>query len=345
MRYQWPTDTEFHRIDLEVEARKCDFCSCSLTICDHRFHRIFTFQGPTEIRSKLKHCSNKLCPNHHITMSSEEELLITQPWWLIGWDVFAWIGHRRFSRHWSIKQIEMELKDSHEIILSHDTIGLTTKRYQTIISAREKDPSFLRQEYRHEKDLILMVDGLQPEKGHETLYVIREYNKKRVWFAEPLLSSSNQEIQTLLHRVHEWVEIIGKPIRLWISDKQQALVKGIAKEFPGIPHRYCESHFLRALAKPVLEADSHAKVNMRKKVRGLRTIEKEILSHQKTDSEASEEGTITLGYCSVVRGILNDGQGGPLHPPGIRMAEGLREVKASLDRNLEAKKGGSMKRA
>ena len=48
---------------------------------------------------------------------------------------------------------------------------------------------------------------------------------------------------------------------------------GIAAEFPGVPHRYCDNHFLRDLAKPVLEADSHTKVQMRHKVRGLRKIE------------------------------------------------------------------------
>jgi hypothetical protein len=44
-----------------------------------------------------------------------------------------------------------------------------------------------------------------------------------------------------------------------------------------VPHRYCANHFLRDLARPVLEADSHAKVQMRSKVRGLRAIEKAAL--------------------------------------------------------------------
>ena len=75
----------------------------------------------------------------------------------------------------------------------------------------------------------------------------------------------------------------------------------------------------------------------------MRTVEKEIRVHQKTASDASEEGNITLEYCSSIRGILNDDQGGPLHPPGMRMVEGLNAVKASLDRNLEAKKGAMKK--
>ena len=52
-------------------------------------------------------------------------------------------------------------------------------------------------------------------------------------------------------------------------------------------------------------------------------------------------GSVVLDYCAAVRGILNDDRGGPLHPPGLRMAEALAEVQESIQRNLDAKKGGS----
>ena len=51
--------------------------------------------------------------------------------------------------------------------------------------------------------------------------------------------------------------------------------------------------------------------------------------------------SVVLDYAAVVRGILNDDQGGPLNPPGLRMAESLHEVQESIQRNLDAKKGGS----
>ena len=79
----------------------------------------------------------------------------------------------------------------------------------------------------------------------------------------------------------EWAktraEALNKTVGLWVSDRQDAFVTGIAAEFPGVPHRYCQNHFLRDVAEPVLEADSHAKVHMRKKVRGLRAIEQAVL--------------------------------------------------------------------
>ena len=124
---------------------------------------------------------------------------------------------------------------------------------------------------------MLSIDGLQPEKGHETLYVVRELTKKRVWFGEPLVSSSAPEVRRLIARAREWAERLGKRVRLWISDKQDAFLTGLAAEFPDVPHRFCQNHFLRDVAQPMLEADSHAKVRMRSKVRGLRAIEKDLL--------------------------------------------------------------------
>jgi hypothetical protein len=55
-------------------------------------------------------------------------------------------------------------------------------------------------------------------------------------------------------------------------------------------------------------------------------------------------GEVVLGYGAAVRGMLNDDQGGPLHPPGVRMSEALQEVRESLDRTLDAKKGGVSRR-
>ena len=59
---------------------------------------------------------------------------------------------------------------------------------------------------------------------------------------------------------------------------------------------------------------------------------------------SEEAGAVVLDYCVAVRGILNDNHGGPLHPPGLRMSDALGEVRQSLDRNFEAKKGGAAKR-
>src|SRR2546422_8230010 len=153
--------------------------------------------------------------------------------------------------------------------------------YQTMLAACQQAPDRLADAYRDIASLVLTIDGLQPEKGHETLYVVRELMRKRVWFAEPLLSSATQEVRRLIALARQWAERLDKPVRVWMSDKQDAFVKAIAAEFEGVPHRYCQNLFLRDVAQPVLEMDSRAKVKMRRKVRGLRAIERRVLEDRR----------------------------------------------------------------
>ena len=372
MGYRWPTDTVFTQRLLTVEQERCDFCQRRLQICDHRFHHIHTLEGPVAIVCKLAHCPQRHCPGGHRTLSPLAETQLTLPHWTIGWDVFCWLGHRRFARHWSIPQLRLELRDTYQITLSEDAVADYVQRYQVLVAARQQDAQALAEAYQQFDTLILTIDGLQPEKGHETLYVVRELRAKRVWFAEPLLSSTSAEIQRLVAKAKQWAEQLGKPVVLWMSDKQEAFLQAIAAEFPEVPHRYCQNHFVRDVAKPVLEADSHAKVTMRKKVRGLRAIERDMLAQQRVaaavetatavettaavETATADETTaavetaavalgeaehVVLDYCAAVRGILNDDHGGPLQPPGLRMAAALTEVRESLQRNLDAKKGGA----
>lgn len=365
MAYRWPTDTDFSLWELDVLDRDCPVCGRRMHICDHRYRRFHTLGGPVQLICKLNHCPDPACPGHAKTRSPELEITLALPQMAIAWDVFCWIGHRRFSRHMAVSLIQSELLDDYGIKLSEDAIEEYIRRYQALLAARQQDAESLRRHYASASEIILCIDGLQPEKGHEALYVVRELTRKRVWFAEPLLSATEDEIRRLIQEAKEWVQSLGVSVGLWMSDKQEAFVKGIAAEFPDVPHRYCDNHFLRDVAQPVLEADSHAKVQMRKKVRGLRKIEPAVLQRQKAETKddltpetpeatvtataaanpspavVDPAGAVVLDYCAAVRGILNDDQGGPLHPPGLRMAEALHEVQESIQRNLEAIKGGS----
>ena len=67
-------------------------------------------------------------------------------------------------------------------------------------AARHQDPQALATLYRDTKQIVLTIDGLLWEKGHETLYVVREVTQNRVWFAEPLLSGATDEIRKLFDR-------------------------------------------------------------------------------------------------------------------------------------------------
>ena len=281
MAYRWPAGTAFTRIVLDVEDRSCPVCDRYMHVCDHRYHHLWTLAGPTQVVNHLVRCPDPSCESRGHTFSPATELSISMPRWCMGWDVLCWLGQRRFARHWSVPQLRAELQDGHQITLSDDAIAHYMGLYQTMLAARQQDPERLADDYRDIAGLVLTIDGLQPEKGHETLYVVRELMRKRVWFAEPLLSSATQEVRRLIVLARQWAERLDTPVRGWMSDKQDAFVTAIAAEFPGTPHRYCQNHFLRDVAHPVLEMDSRAKVKMRSKVRGLRAIERRVLEDRR----------------------------------------------------------------
>jgi hypothetical protein len=190
MPYKWPADTDFAPWELDVIDRDCPSCGRMMHVCDHRYRRFHTLGGPVELLCRLDHCPDPACPGHTKTKSPELETTIAPPSWAIGWDVFCWIGHRRCARHMSIPLIQSELLDDYGIKLSDDGIAKYIRRYQAMLAARQQDPQALRREYESVDEIVLSIDGLQPEKGHETLYVVRELTQKRVWFAEALISAT-----------------------------------------------------------------------------------------------------------------------------------------------------------
>ena len=181
--------------------------------------------GPLEIQKKRAKCSNKDCSQSSKWNGPPAEQLITMPRWKIGWDIFSWMGFRRFKRHWSVPQIHDELRDSYDIELSADAIESHLKHYRYMVAARYQDFANLRLVYKGTPKVILSIDDLQPEKGHETLYVVRDLIENRIWFAESLLSSCTEEICQIFRKAKRWALEIGVDIKGWMSDKQAAFVQ------------------------------------------------------------------------------------------------------------------------
>src|SRR5207237_9347255 len=74
MAYRWPAGTVFKRIDLDVEDRSCPVCDRAMHVCDHRYHHLWTLQGPTQVVNRLVRCPDPTCENRGQTFSPEAEL-------------------------------------------------------------------------------------------------------------------------------------------------------------------------------------------------------------------------------------------------------------------------------
>lgn len=169
--------------------------------------------------------------------------------------------------------------------------------------------------------IIFAVDGLRPDVGHEVLWVVRDCVSGEILLARPLLSETEANLVTLLKEVQD---AFSDPICGVISDGQHSIRNAVATALPGIPHQLCHFHSLREAAKPVYEADRQAKKELKKQVRGIRPIEREV------EQQENEEGIITRKYRLAVRSALTDEGHPPLSAPGLKLYELLSLIAALL---------------
>src|SRR5258708_27227673 len=106
---QWPADTDLALWELDVLDRNCPVCGRMMHICDHRYRRLHTLDGPVQLICKLNRYPDPTCPGYARTKSPELEITIALPQVAIGWDVFCSLAHRRCSRHMAIPFIPSAL--------------------------------------------------------------------------------------------------------------------------------------------------------------------------------------------------------------------------------------------
>lgn len=123
-----------------------------------------------------------------------------------------------------------------------------------------------------------------------------------------------------------------EPIDSVVSDGQRSIRNAVATALPGVPHQLCQFHYLREAARPIYEADRHAKKELKKRVRGIRPIERE------AEAGAGPEAAAVLGYCSAVRSAITDDGRPPLEASGLKLQTRLTKVAESLN-DVATKRG------
>jgi hypothetical protein len=106
----------------------------------------------------------------------------------------------------------------------------------------------------------------------------------------------------------------------------------------GVPHQLCHFHHLREAAEPIYEADRRAKKELKKRVRGIRPIER-AAEEEAEEGEEDAEAKVVRGYCAAVRAALTDDGLPPLAAPGLKLHDRLSRIAASPDQ-VAAMAGG-----
>ena len=304
---------------------QCVGCGQPMWVAYHTQRTVTTLQGMCYLRLAVRRCRNQQCEWYHRPYRPEEEGRWALPHGEFGLDVIALVGSLRYTAHRSIPEIHQALCDR-GVSIAERTVTHLLQRYEELVALRLAEKPRLRERFKEQGQIILALDGLQPDVGHEVLWVLRDCLSGEVLLARSLLSACEADLANLLHEVQQALDV---PIRGVISDGQHPIRKAVQTELPGVPHQLCHFHYLREAAKPVYEADRHAKKELKKHLRGVRPIERSV-EHRK-DAEADA----IRGYCLAVRSALTDDGRPPLEAPGLKLHERLAAIVASLTRISE----------
>jgi Transposase, Mutator family len=314
--------------DLIPERTDCPHCGRPMTADYANRRTLHTLAGVTRLNLTIRRCHSPACPAHKRPYRPEAEGALALPRHEFGLDVIALVGRLRYAEHRSVPEIRAHLV-GRQVAVSERTVTNLLDRYDELLAVALADDRRLRRVLASQQKVILAVDGLQPDVGHEVLWVLRDVLSGEVLLAKSLLSARQQDLAGLLSAVKASCPV---PVAGVVSDGQRSIRKAVAAVFPGVPHQLCQFHYLREAARPIYEADRHAKKELKKKLRGVRKVERQVES--RTDAEAE----VVRGYCAAVRSALTDDGRPPLEASGLKLHARLEAIAGSLER---AEKGGS----
>ena len=307
---------------------RCVSCDQRLWVAYHAQRTLMTFRGLIRLTLVVRRCRNPECALYHLPYRAEEEGAWALPHGEFGLDIITVIGQLRYGEHRSIPEIHQRLIQR-GVSIAQRTVTDLLERYEELVALHLADEERLQDRLKQQGQVILAIDGIQPDVGHEVLWVIRDCLSGEVLLARALLSSTQSDLSALLREAKEAVPV---PIRGVISDGQKTICKAISRCLAGVPHQLCQFHYLREAAKPIFEADRHAKAQLKQQVRGVRPIERSLEGQEDEQTEAMR------GYCLAVRSSLTDDGRPPLCASGLKLHDRLTQISDSLAR-IEEKRG------
>lgn len=289
----------------------------------HNYRTITTLNDVVHLTLQIRRCLNQACPQFRRPYRPEEEGRLALPKHEFGLDVIAWVGTLRYAQHRSVPDIHQHLLHR-GVAIAPRTVTHLLERYDELLALSLTATARLQRLTQAQGRIILALDGLQPDGGHEVLWVFRDCLSGEVLLARSLLSATQEDLAALLTEVPQAVRV---PLAGVISDGQLSIRRAVARALPEVPHQLCHFPYLNEAAKPIYEADRHAKKELKKRVRGVRPIERNL------EGRDDPAAAVVRGYCAAVRSALTDDGRPPLEASGLKLHDRLSAITMRLERS------------
>ncbi len=301
---------------------------------------VITLNGVIKLIHAGYRCPDAQCEGHRRTYRSLEADALALPGMTYGLDIVLLVGRLHLREHQTVDEIHQELLERLEplgVRISRREILYLFEAYCSLLRATSmvKDDQEWLAQVEKNGGIIVAVDGIQPEKGNETVYLVRDALTGRVLAAENVMSSETAVMKALLSPVAALdVKVLGT-----ITDAQESELMAVEQLWPEVPHQVCQFHALRDASKPAFEADRKVKTAMRKQLQRKVKVVHQQLSRDipKAAAAEAEQMSVLADYATGVLCALNRDGTAPFDFAAVQASEDLDEVAQSLERL--AKKG------
>jgi hypothetical protein len=258
---------------------------------------------------------------------------------VFGLDIVILVGKLRLEKHQTLDETHQEL------VSRLAPLGTSISRREVMYlfdafcnvlrasSACKEDKAWL-SEVEKNKGIIVSIDGIKPDNGNETIYLVRDALTGRMLNAENVTESGVSRLKQVLAPVLE----LNVPVLGTISDAQKSEVLALKELWPDVPHQTCQFHALEKASRPGFQEDGKYIGKMRGEImEPVIAVRKQIAAQKKEVSkEEAEQLDVLEGYARGVQTALSQKGKVPFDYAGIKASDALDDVASSLDR-LEKK--------
>lgn len=293
---------------------------------------VITLGGVIKLIHAGYRCPDAQCPGHQRTYRSVEADALALPGFTYGLDSVLLVGRLRLREHQTVDELHQEMLKRLEplgVRIARREMLYLFEAYCTLMraSSEAKDDVEWLAQVKKNGGIIVSVDGIQPEKGFDQVYLVRDALTGRVLVAENVTSSETAVMKALLAPVVALeVKVLGT-----ITDAQESELKAVEELWPEVPHQVCQFHALRDAAESAFEADRKVKTAMRKQLQPkVRAVRKQFKKQIPTSSPKEAEQLAVLdGYASGIVTALNTDGLQPFTYATVEAGQALDEVEAS----------------
>ena len=214
-------DAPIHRSHVTIKA--CPFCNSHLVTTSSREVNKYvqTLDGQVHVIGYSRKCSNKNCPHPEARYHAPQAAKLSLPNVTYGFDILCFIANRHNEDKKNFKEIWQELSQEKGIEISKREVGRLYRKMAVLLMGNQVViQEKLAKTVEKYGQLIMEVDGLQPDGNGPKLYVLHELLSGTVLSVVQLDQANTKTLTEWLEPYREW----GKAVKATLSDKEKALV-------------------------------------------------------------------------------------------------------------------------